>query len=122
MNTGNALVICVAYRMKLEIFHGEQNYPLVIQHSLRYFAFLHLCSDNAFFLKNVSFVFLCGLKFVISFRHRTVHSSSSFLLYESDLLSHSVALSVEVKKQSSCTVHLVNKSNEYVAFKVCQQF
>ncbi|GJN16803.1 hypothetical protein PR202_gb03824 [Eleusine coracana subsp. coracana] len=24
----------------------------------------------------------------------------------------------EVKKQSSCTVHLVNKSNEYVAFKV----
>ncbi|PVH37546.1 hypothetical protein PAHAL_5G026300 [Panicum hallii] len=25
---------------------------------------------------------------------------------------------VEVKKQSSCTVHLVNKSNEYVAFKV----
>ncbi|KAG8079016.1 hypothetical protein GUJ93_ZPchr0007g5348 [Zizania palustris] len=24
----------------------------------------------------------------------------------------------EVKKQSSCSVHLVNKSNEYVAFKV----
>jgi hypothetical protein len=31
----------------------------------------------------VSFVFLRGLKFVISFRHRT---SSSFLLYESDFL------------------------------------
>ncbi|WVZ67508.1 hypothetical protein U9M48_016572 [Paspalum notatum var. saurae] len=27
-------------------------------------------------------------------------------------------LKVEVKKQSSCAVHLVNKSNEYVAFKV----
>jgi hypothetical protein len=26
-------------------------------------------------------------------------------------------LSVELKEQSSCSVHLVNKSNEYVAFK-----
>ena len=31
-------------------------------------------------------------------------------------------LLVEVKKQSSCCVHLVNKSDQYVAFKVSLQF
>ena len=31
-------------------------------------------------------------------------------------------LSVELKKQSSCCVHLVNKSDQYVAFKVSLQF
>ncbi|RLN25227.1 vesicle-associated protein 1-1-like [Panicum miliaceum] len=41
--------------------------------------------------------------------------SSSFL--KSDPL-FPAWFSVEVKKQSTCTVHLVNKSNEYVAFKV----
>jgi hypothetical protein len=43
-----------------------------------------------------------------------LHSS---LFLNSDPL-FSAWFSVEVKKQSSCTVHLVNKSNEYVAFKV----
>jgi hypothetical protein len=31
-------------------------------------------------------------------------------------------LTVEAKKQSSCSIHLVNKTDEYVAFKVGMQF
>jgi len=46
-----------------------------------------------------------------------MHSSS---VLKSDPLFPSW-FSVEVKKQSSCTVHLVNKSHEFVAFKVCQR-
>jgi len=35
-----------------------------------------------------------------------------------EYLSDFHLLSVEVRKQSSCCIHLVNKSDQYVAFKV----
>jgi hypothetical protein len=37
---------------------------------------------------------------------------------KTDFVFSLLLLSVELKKQSSCSVHLVNKSDEYVAFKV----
>jgi hypothetical protein len=85
-------------------------------------AFLHLCSANVF-LKGVNCHLFFSLPLNVSFNFNIGLCDSSFsLLLKSDFLSRSVALSVELKTQSSCTVHLVNKSNEYVAFKVCQQF
>ena len=59
--------------------------------------------------------------FVISFQTWLCICSSLFLNVNLTFFSCSVLFTVEVKKQSSCVVHLINKSNEYVAFKVCPQ-
>lgn len=47
----------------------------------------------------------------------TIHTTTFFsLIFNFHSLTHSFA--VELKKQSSCLLHLVNKTTNYVAFKV----
>uniref|UniRef100_A0A452YZ31 Uncharacterized protein n=1 Tax=Aegilops tauschii subsp. strangulata TaxID=200361 RepID=A0A452YZ31_AEGTS len=66
-----------------------------------------------------NFIFSIGVSIPFIFIYVVIWMHSLHIFF---ILYLFFLLTVEVRKQSSCSVHLVNRTDEYVAFKVGMQF